>query len=158
MSPVAYTVIFKKKHKKSRAGHLGVLKKMLNNWELRTVILFLNKQEIDICKSSVHFGLFFGKPNEKTKAEWVGFLQLEYIWMRKCDKMQTIFSSFKIEQNKHSGVHCRSEGCCQAVCPSVRIDCSNIAASIDQLYQPSMDHTKISLFSLQQITNIVQHH
>ena len=29
------------------------------------------------------FGLFFGKPNEKTKAEWVGFLKFEYIWMRK---------------------------------------------------------------------------
>jgi len=37
------------------------------------------------------FGLFFGKPNEKTKAEWVVFLKFEYIWMRKCDKMQTIF-------------------------------------------------------------------
>jgi hypothetical protein len=25
------------------------------------------------------FGLFFGKPNEKTRAEWVGFLKFEYI-------------------------------------------------------------------------------
>ena len=25
------------------------------------------------------FGLFFGNPNEKTKAEWVVFLKFEYI-------------------------------------------------------------------------------
>jgi hypothetical protein len=88
------------------------------------------------------FGLFFGKPNEKTKAEWVGFLKFEYISMRKCDKMQTIFSSFKIERSKHIGVHCRSEGCCHAICPSVRIDCSTLAASTDQLYQPSRRTTQ----------------
>ena len=44
------------------------------------------------------FGLFFGKPNEKTKAEWVVFLKFEYIWMGKCDKMQTIFSSFELSK------------------------------------------------------------
>ena len=32
-----------------------------------------------------HFGLFFRKPNVKTKAEWVVFLKFEYISMRKCD-------------------------------------------------------------------------
>jgi hypothetical protein len=35
------------------------------------------------------FGLFFGKPNEKTKAEWVGFLNLiifECVSMTRCKR------------------------------------------------------------------------
>jgi hypothetical protein len=46
-----------------------------------------------------------------------------------------------------------------AVCPSVRIDCSTLAASIDQLYQPSRRTTqKPHFFPQQRIINIVQHH
>ena len=47
--PCSVDCNFQKKDKKSRAGHLGGLKKNVELLrELPTVILFSNKQEIDI--------------------------------------------------------------------------------------------------------------
>ena len=113
-----FGLFFRKPNVKTKAEWVVFLKfeyicaYVWHNWELPTVILFLNKQEIDIWKSFVASASSLENQMRKQRQSWVVFLKFEYIWMGKCDKMQTIFSSFEIEQNKHRGVHCISEGCC----------------------------------------------
>jgi len=90
VSPVAQTVIFKKRQEiKGGTFRSSVKKQLLNNWEVPTVILFLNKQEIDICESSVASASSSENWMRKQRQSWWGFLNLnifECVSVTRCQR------------------------------------------------------------------------